>query len=102
LNISLSEMRYQDLVNFLRFVYEGEITLSQRRSSVLQKWLKILGVHLTLSQTPVSVQDSESLTQVLKFSSQSNLATKGVESPFQTFQKVPNKWYFILISSTVG
>ena len=57
LSLTVCDIRYQDLLNVLRFLYLGQITLNQRRSSVLQKWLRILGVHMTICQTPVAAKN---------------------------------------------
>ncbi len=57
LSLTVCDIRYQDLLNVLRFLYLGQITLNQRRSSVFQKWLRILGIHMTICQTPVAAKN---------------------------------------------
>ena len=49
----MAEVRYQDLMNLLRFLYEGEIRLSHRRGAVLQKWLRVIGVRCSITKTPM-------------------------------------------------
>ena len=53
LQVCLPDIRYNDLVNLVRFIYTGEIRLSRRQSNILRIWLKALRIQLALHQSLV-------------------------------------------------
>lgn len=64
LEILLPDISYAEMQLLVNFIYLGEVQSSKRNSRTLIKWLKVLGIPATVSETPVVSGSGNDVTAV--------------------------------------